>query len=329
MLALAWMVLASARLGQRDHASQPSPVDWPLGPYHWTAHYTQFVPSNVVDVCGGSVGHTKWGDVNPACYQFAVKLSMCVQSCGGTNSMGGFGDCLVKCGITPPDCSYCEGAAEPAMTTFCHEMCDRVHQCKCLEPATIPTALDFTKCNDECVSPCSTSLETELLLGVSLPWRHPKCGAGVFYSCGGDDGLQCVVTPAYECEGPVGPRPKVCYGDDPWCSDKHWVCAVPTNETVPLPAQVVRTSPEEGWAGLYYPPLWNSSNATEQAASFEIRGVPPPKAEPEPESLLARAIAPRLRRSARSALQRSTAASLQRERVRRALRSVNRTAATR
>jgi hypothetical protein len=255
-----------------------------------------------VDICGGSVGHTKWGDVNPACYTYAVKLSQCVQVCSGSNSMGGFGGCLEKCGMGPPDCSHCEGAADPEMTTYCHEFCTRSQSCACIEKSRAGTSLDFTNCVDTCVYPCSTSLETEMLLGVDLPWRHTKCGAGVFFACGGGDGLQCQPIAPWECEGPVGLGTTKCYADDPWCSDKNWVCSMPTNQSVPLPAQVVRLPMEAGWAGLYYPPMpSNTSNATQVATAEEYRGVPrpyeppPPKDDEDKPSLLARALSERLR----------------------------------
>lgn len=250
---------ASAAQLNSSRAAQPTAGDWPLGPHHWPAHYTEFAPYNVVDFCGGSPGHTKWGDVGAQCAQYAVTAATCTQVCLGSNSLGGFGDCMAKCGAGPPDCAVlCDevpanGAHEPNAQAFCHEFCGRTASCGCYEPANIPTGFDFHTCMDTCVYPCATSLEAELFLGFKFPWRATKCNH-VFYACGGDDGLQCVVINPVLCEGPVGVGIETCYGDDPWCSDPEWVCAKPgTNATVPLPAIVEQAPQDDGWYTLYYP----------------------------------------------------------------------------
>jgi hypothetical protein len=225
------------------------------------------LPENVVNLCGGFVGHSKWGDVNPLCADYTIRVSRCVQVCLGSNSLGGFAGCLEKCGVGEPSFDYCEGSVEE---TYCREFVNRTQVCKCYDTATIQTGQQYHDCLHDCVYPCSSALQTEMLLGIKLPWRTAKCGAGVFFACGGDDGLQCTEVPAYECKGPVGIGTKECFADDPWCSDPKYVCAIPTNETIPLPAEVVREHPDAGWAGFFYPThppppepnITNASNAT-------------------------------------------------------------------
>jgi hypothetical protein len=251
----------------RGGFGQPTAFDWPLGPYHWPSIGVKFLPENVVNLCGGFVGHSKWGDVNPVCADYTIRVSRCVQVCLGSNSLGGFAGCLEKCGVGEPSFDYCEGSVEE---TYCREFVNRTQVCKCYDTATIQTGQQYHDCLHDCVYPCSSALQTEMLLGIKLPWRTAKCGAGVFFACGGDDGLQCTEVPAYECKGPVGIGTKECFADDPWCSDPKYVCAIPTNETIPLPAEVVREHPDAGWAGFFYPThppppepnITNASNAT-------------------------------------------------------------------
>lgn len=208
----------------------PKPEDWLLGKNHWPAFYMDFAPNNVLDLCGGASGKTKWKDVSEPCAKWVVQNLRCMQVCNNANRFSGFGKCLNSCGGGPPKVEWCSTPVGSPHTTdenivkYCNTFVSRWNACGVSTTAWPDSGSWFNRITN-CVFPCETAMETEMHMGMSLGWRGIKCNPHVIFTCGpGLDPFVCGSVNPFLCEGPVGRGTEVCFHDDPWCGDNRWGC---------------------------------------------------------------------------------------------------------
>lgn len=222
----------------------PTKKEWGVGEHHWPAFFYEFAPNNVVDLCGGTIGVTKWGDVSEDCAKWVVTNLRCMQTCNFMHRFSGFGNCLNTCSGGPPKTSWCtepkggKHTMDEKIVKHCNMFVGRWNACGVSTTAWADSGSWFSRI-DKCVYNCQTAMETQLHMGQTFDWRSVKCGVPIWFTCGpGADPFQCGTVNPYLCEGPVGRGVEVCFHDDPWCGDSKWGC-------YPRPEEGAKTREEQ------------------------------------------------------------------------------------
>mmetsp|Transcript_71046 Transcript_71046/g.123214 ORF Transcript_71046/g.123214 Transcript_71046/m.123214 type:complete len:200 (-) Transcript_71046:73-672(-) len=156
-------------------AYSPDASDWPV-PKAWPSVYLEFAPVQVVDLCGGVEGVTKWPDISEQCGTWAVNLLKCQQVCFQTASDGHFGKCMDSCSGGAPETSWCskpEGVSSSVMS-YCELFTSRWRKCK-VSAKHWRDSHGWCKAIDKCVFNCTASEELEKELGEVIGWRYRKC----------------------------------------------------------------------------------------------------------------------------------------------------------
>jgi len=234
-------LLALERVGSSAHLGEWPPPQYAKDYYAWWSHvFGRLVPNEVCDACGGLPGFTPWERISEKCGLWSMTMLRCLQICNGQNRWNGFGVCMKTCGVTAPDCSFCEEDHLPAnVTNYCSMTCKRFKEAKCTSDTTMKTSDDFVNCLHTKVFTCEGALQRELKIAgelsnynYTISWRARKCPRQLF-ACGADGSAVNKCSPMKwcenpfdagcvesECKFPIGAGQKECYFDDPFCGGR-------------------------------------------------------------------------------------------------------------
>jgi len=204
--------------------------------YAWWAPFSgDLAPTEVVDMCGGTPGVTKWIEITESCANWSVTMLKCMMACNFYNRFLGYGGCMDRCGhkkLVAAECPmFCGvGVVSKIVSDHCDHHCKKWDECQCSNKDH-QSADDWMACIHTCVYDCNSSQQLELNLGFDVSWRDRKC-LKKMYACGGNESRSCMHIEhcafgiwskdcvEMTCKPPIGNGHTTCWKDDPFCGGR-------------------------------------------------------------------------------------------------------------